>query len=182
LRLQSHILLWLQHQKASRREFESLFGEMAFAAQIMPEAQHQKKIVSPYLHHWDLTSSRDKIVSVPPSLLQCLLWWTCPSRLHQWQRANDPPPTHWLWTDASLLGWGAHSGDGSWRAGDWSAERLSYHIGDLEILAVIEAISSTLIPIHAHVRIHTDSAVTFWVISKQGSRSSRRLTEHIAVL
>jgi hypothetical protein len=182
LRLQSHVLRWLQHPLASRREFESLLGEMAFAAQILPEAQHEKKIVAPFIHHWDQVTSRDSVILIPQSLLHCLLWWTCPSRLHQWQRANDPPPTHWLWTDASLLGWGAHLGDGSWRAGDWTTEDLTYHIGDLEILAVIEALSSTLLPRGAHVRIHTDSAVTFWVITKQGSRSSRRLTNHVALL
>ena len=71
-------------------------------------------------------------------------------------------------TDASLTGWGAHSGESKTR-GFWSVEEKQLHINSLELLAIFNGLKVYAnFTINARVLIRTDSTTALAYINKFG--------------
>ena len=90
-------------KKATRREVESMIGEMGFVAQALPIAAVKKKLFQLVLRKWPI-KNRDIPCLLHSQALLDLQWWLQPSNYHKWQSFRRPQKTVTLWTDASLKG------------------------------------------------------------------------------
>ena len=72
-----------------------------------------------------------------------------------------PQPTLFIFTDASLVGWGAHLGDLS-ASGLWSAYWQTQHINVLELRAVMLALKS-----FTHILLSTDNMTVAAYLNKE---------------
>ena len=163
-------------REATRRELESLIGEMGFAAQALPEAGVRKKYFQLVLKHWPRIG-RDVTNLINPQALADLRWWTNKANLHVWFTFRKPLLRLMLWADESLQGWGAHSENGSWIAENWHPSLHRESIAELELLAILHGIQSHIVPTDVSLIVHTDSLVAYWTIKSRGSKTSRHLTK-----
>ena len=97
----AHSLLSLQ--ETDRLSWERLLGHLAFAAQISPEMNLQKKLLGPILNKF---GEDTEVVFLPKATLKILAWWSLPGNLQKWTPLRSPPPSLFLFTDACEKGWG----------------------------------------------------------------------------
>ena len=107
-----------------------------------------------------------------------LQWW-----VKNIERASKPisqgNPSYSLYTDASLLGWGAVSQDHS-SGGHWAPDEASQHINCLELKAVYMGLQSFCQNLsQAHLRIFTDNTTAVAYINNMGGTHSLECN-HIA--
>ena len=156
-------------KKASRRQWESLCGRVAFVAQINRRAKHYSHLIN-QIKLFGSIQHRDKVVKLHPFLVEALSPWT---RLDSWirpERFAPPPSQSQIWTDASDVGWGVLNEQGqSWK-GRWSAEQSALHINAKELLTIRLALS-VLNPRNQTLVVWSDSQTAIASIQKQGSHS-----------
>ena len=107
-----------------------------------------------------------------------LQWW-----VKNIERASKPisqgKPSYSLYTDASLLGWGAVFQDHS-SGGHWAPDEASQHINCLELKAVYMGLQSFCQNLsQAHLRIFTDNTTAVAYINNMGGTHSLECN-HIA--
>ena len=92
-------------------------------------------------------------------------------------------PTVHIWSDASMVGAGAHCSRGKFWQRSWSEDELSSepHINLLEIRSAKEALFNLAIP-GDQVRLHIDSKVACAYILKQGGTKSNILSNEACSL
>ena len=99
-----------------------------------------------------------------------LEWWNSRERFAQGVLLKPPLPSHTLFTDASLSGWGAHlEPEGLLFHGVWSLDQSALHINVLEMKAILLALKQC----HQHVNnttvmIATDNSSVVAYLRKQG--------------
>ena len=168
-------------EKITRRELESFQGLVAFAAQVLPEGKLHTHAVARVLRLFN-NKERDECLQVPQSLESACLWWTVEQNLLEYGLLRPLEPSIFLWTDASDWGYGAHIDSGEKISGKWSAEERKLHINSKELLAVIKAVKSPLIPQQSQITLAVDNTATYFCIKNQGSKTSlmlQRLTESL---
>jgi ribonuclease HI len=72
-----------------------------------------------------------------------------------------------LTTDASLTGWGAEM-NGLCSKGCWSAIEKSYHINQLELMAIFNGLQAFSFPSHCQIMIRTDNTTALSYINRFG--------------
>jgi ribonuclease HI len=82
-----------------------------------------------------------------------------------------------LWTDASLSGYGAHTDSGTNIQGRWSEQESTLHINALELLAIRNALRSHMIPHQASIALSTDNQVAHYCLKNWGSNKSQILQQ-----
>ena len=88
-----------------------------------------------------------------------------------------PPPLEHLYTDASVVGWGAHVGPLT-APGHWPEHMMSCHINLLELEAVFQALKQFHHSLTGRtVLLHTDNTTVACYINKQGGARSRPLSQ-----
>ena len=81
---------------------------------------------------------------------------------------NQPPPTCFITTDASMLGWGAVYKEKSC-GGQWSKEESEFHINVLELRAIDFGLKSFLGQVqNEHIRVKTDNTTAVAYINHKG--------------
>ena len=102
-----------------------------------------------------------------------LKWWMDPNRFIQGIYIHPPDPNAFLFTDASLYGWGAHLEPMRLSFhGHWTEDQSQLHINILEIMAIPFALKKVIQCIHhSCVRHHNSSSY----INKQGGTHSPSL-------
>ena len=106
-----------------------------------------------------------------------LEWWNSRERFAQGVLLKPPLPSHTLFTDASLSGWGAHlEPEGLLFHGVWSLDQSALHINVLEMKAILFALKQC----HQHVNnttvmIATDNSSVVAYLRKQGGTHSPSL-------
>ena len=105
-----------------------------------------------------------------------LLWWLdCDSSLPPSPLAPFSP-SHYMETDASLLGWGALLRSGPSTQGRWSSSESSLHINRLELLAVFLGVKSFFRGFEPiSLLVLCDNTPTVNYINKMGGTRSRYL-------
>ncbi|XP_033124043.1 uncharacterized protein LOC117122547 [Anneissia japonica] len=84
------------------------------------------------------------------------------------RKIDHGPAQRIVYTDASLIGWGAKSNDSDTQ-GLWSKEEALYHINVVEMLAVKFALKSLFSQVHdVHIRIMSDSTTVVSYINSMG--------------
>ena len=157
-------------------DLQRLQGKMAFAGQISPRCRHQTLNFAPFLQQAN-HPTQFTTFPPPPDLRKALLWWTQPTNLLTPQTLQNPPPSVFLWTDASSLGYGAHSIDNGWIQGSWDDQTQLLHINALELLTVLLTLRSHLTPEKTSVGLHVDSMVALYCLRNHGSKRSPTLQQ-----
>ena len=123
----------------------------------------------------DLRSDLEALIPVRPSLRVALLPWTDATWLSARVPLRNPDPHLTLATDASLVGWGAHTGN-RLLSGRWTSQERRLHISVLELRAVYRALLDLQQIVQGQsVRIMTDSISAAAYIRRQGGTRSLTL-------
>ena len=169
----------LLSRQLTARAFLSLLGILNAAADFVPLGRLHVRPLQFYLQsHW--SPQRDPLsstIAVPESIHPHLRWWLDLDRLQEGFPLRPPSPSVNLITDASLHGWGAHVEPRALIAqGVWSLQESQLHINNLEMIAVIRAITQFQDVLRNHaVLLSTDNATVVSYIRKQGGTHSRSL-------
>ena len=81
---------------------EAFLGQLAFACQIGPDLNLQKKLLGLILHQFH---SRESPLPLPPETLEALAWWASPENLSKWFPFGQWAPSCLVWPDACETGW-----------------------------------------------------------------------------
>ena len=116
-------------------------------------------------------------VPVTPAILKMLRWWTVYQNVMKGIWLQPPPPQLQFFTDASLMGWGAHLDD-QFVSGQWTATQARLHINHLELLAVFLALQQFQETVqNKSVMVATDNTTVVAYINKQGGTHSPALNQ-----
>lgn len=153
-------------------ELQSLFGRLAFAAQLLPGVRYYKRSLTPLLR---LLPKDGSPVPLPPAIRRLLDLCVSSPLLAEQGLFRDPHPEVVLWTDASSSGWGIHDDHGRALHGTWSPSQKVLHINLLELLAVLFAVRSRLVADGQCVAVYVDNVAAFYACLRQGSIRSASL-------
>ena len=119
----------------------------------------------------------DSIVKLSNEARHDILWWLNVSLSDlKPNPISHPKPDVSLFTDASLVGWGAFLSSGEYISGTWNDQEKSEHINYLELKAVFLAVSyfSNVIS-NKNVLIRCDNISVVYYINKMGGTHSKKL-------
>ena len=154
----------------SRRQQERILGSLQFVSVTDKVLKARLKDIGRVWCHRSVVHLRDKRSPIPVSLLRQLLPWTSPQSLSRSVPLRPPPPSVTVHTDASLSGWGGHSGSIRLQ-GSWSLRLQSCHINVLEAMAVLLTLKRLGLPRGVHVRLMLDNNAIVHCINRCGSKS-----------
>lgn len=100
------------------RELQSLLAQLNFASFVIPRGRLHCRKSQIFLRHFNKRQPRQRQL-IPNTVYQEMRWWLGATR-HS-SLIHKKPATHFLATDASDLGWGAHL-DGHLMLGTWSPQ------------------------------------------------------------
>ena len=127
-------------QKTSvSRDFLSLLGQLNAAADlVMLGRLHLRPLQVSLRNQWRLQNlPYSHQIRMTLEILYHLKWWLQEDRYHQGIPLKIDPPSHTIFTDASLSGWGAHvEPEGLLFHGLWTEDQSRLHINVLEMKAI----------------------------------------------
>ena len=157
------------------RELSKLIGRMsATMLAVLPAPLCYRELQQLKNRAFATSQSYDTTVTLSKEAIVELRWWT--RMLRDWNGRQILPPTPDLIieTDASLLGWGAASAQGS-TGGLWSEEERAYHINALELMGRAKTFAKGRQNIHIHLRMDNRTAMTY--INGMGGTRSQTLSQ-----
>jgi len=107
------------------------------------------------------------MVSVTREAITAIQWWMDPNTVLQGTPIRLPDPTLEVQTDASVTGWGGHSGTQVF-SGTWSGIEQELHINLLEMRAVRLTLEQLRPHRDQHILVHTDNVTVMTHLNKQG--------------
>ena len=102
-----------------------------------------------------------------------ILWWL--ENLDNPREIRREDPTVELFTDASMEGWGAHTGHDQ-TGGRWHHQEIE-HINVLELKAILFGLKSLCRGKKTHIRIRTDSTTALAYVKNMGGTKSEACAE-----
>lgn len=160
----------------TRRYLEEIQGMLSFSAQILPFGRLNMRLLTNMISKIPV-GKRDHLVTRPLLLEDALHWWKAPENLEARTPISPPETDVFLWTDASNYGYGANTDQGGSLRGIWNQDQKLLHINAQELLAVVIALQSDLIPSNSTVALSLDNTPAFFCIKNQGSSKSTTLQE-----
>ena len=170
LRLQTLIQKMLVSHSVSAQEIHSLLGQMESMARLLPDGRAHKRSLQWHVKdRWSQASqSWDCHIALGPWFKLAVEQWLNRDFLFAMVPLAQPQPDLYLFTDASLISWGAHLGDLS-ASGRWPAQWSKEHINVLELRAVWLALKSFRQEIiGCHVLLSTDNTTIGAYLNKGG--------------
>jgi len=161
----------------SVRAVLSLIGKMISVAPMVPfGALERRPLQFAMARVWSGTrGSLDAVVSITAEMRTAVRWWTCRENLVKGVPLATEREEVTLVTDASMTGWGAHLGSNT-VSGLWSRLETSYHINQLEMLAVERAVKHFVHQIRScRVNLLSDNTTVVAYVNKQGGTRSASL-------
>ena len=127
------------------------------------------------------TSESSVFSSDSYDILQHLKWWLQEDLYHQGIPLKIDPPSHTIFTDASLSGWGAHvEPEGLLFHGVWTGDQSWLHINVLEMKAIFLSLSQAVHKVkNSTVLVSTDNTTVVAYIRHQGGTHSTELSEEV---
>ena len=118
-------------------------------------------------------------ICMTTKILHHLKWWLQEDRYHQGIPLKIDPPSHTIFTDASLSGWGAHVElEGLLFHGLCTEDQFRLHINVLEMKAILLSLSRAAHKVkNSTVLVSTDNTTVVAYIRCQGGTHSTDLTE-----
>ncbi|XP_065174623.1 uncharacterized protein LOC135804633 [Sycon ciliatum] len=164
----------------SIRALASLLGRMVacspgmFLAPLQFRHLQQLKIAALRRHQSYLATVR-----LTPEARTELTWWAADLETWNGRSILKPPAQLTIFSDASLLGWGAVCGTTS-TGGQWSPTEANLHINALELIAASFAVKAfhhraSYRPLHIKLLIDNTTAVSY--INRLGGTHSRLLSQ-----
>ncbi|MBV2113362.1 MAG: hypothetical protein KUF82_20615 [Candidatus Thiodiazotropha sp. (ex Ctena orbiculata)] len=177
-RLQTFLEEMLAVRSASARQIHSLLGQMESVSRLLPHGRAHKRLLQWHLKdRWSQSEqSWDCHISLGRWFRQAVSHWLDKDFLFSLVPLSQPKPDFYLYTDASLVGWGAHLDDRS-VSGLWSARWKEQHINVLELRAVWLALKSFCQVVSGnHILLSTDNTTVAAYLNKEGGARSRTLS------
>ena len=181
------VRMFSQKTSVSARDFLSLLGQLNAAADlVMLGRLHLRPLqisLQISLHNqWkpqNLLYSHQ--IGLTTEILQHLRWWLQEDLYHQGIPLRIDPPSHTIFTDASLSGWGAHvEPEGLLFHGLWTEDQSRLHINVLEMKAIFLSLSQAVHKVkNPTVLISTDNTTVVAYIRHQGGTHSTELSEEV---
>ena len=169
-----------QKTSVSARDFLSLLGQLNAAADfVMLGRLHLRPLQMSLHNQWQpqkLPLSHQ--ICMTTKILHHLKWWLQEDRYHQGIPLKIDPPSHTIFTDASLSGWGAHvEPEGLLFHGLWTEDQSGLHINVLEMKAILSLSRAAHKVKNSTVLVSTDNTTVVAYIRRQGGTHSTDLTE-----
>ena len=167
----------------SARDFLSLLGQLSAAADLVMLGRLHLRPLQMSLHNqWkpqELPLCHQ--IGMTTEILQHLKWWLQEDRYHQGIPLRIDSPSHTIFTDASLSGWGAHvEPEGLLFHGVWTEDQSRLHINVLEMKAIFLSLSRAVHKVKdSTVLVSTDNTTVVAYIRHQGGTHSTELTEEV---
>ena len=141
------VRMFSQKTSVSARDFLSLLGQLNAAADlVMLGRLHLRPLQVSLRNQWrpqNLPYSHQ--IRMTSEILYHLKWWLQEDRYHQGIPLKIDPPSHTLFTDASLSGWGANvEPEGLLFHGLWTEDQSRLHINVLEMKAIFLSLSQAV--------------------------------------
>ena len=167
----------------SARVFLSLLGQLSAAADfVMLGRLHLRPIQMFLLSQWRPQKfSLNHQIKISANILHHLDWWKQEEIYQQGVPLRINPPSHTIFTDASLLGWGSHvEPEGILFHGVWTKTQSQLHINMLEMMAISMALKEALHTIkNSTVLVSTDNTtVVAYLRSSKCSTSHDSVSQH----
>ncbi|KAF7250030.1 hypothetical protein EYD10_04637 [Varanus komodoensis] len=170
----SHIQRIRLHGTVPAISIQRLLGHMAAAVAIVPYARLRMRPLQLFFNasfHPQRDSS-NKLIRIPFAILRTLTWWTMSTNLSTGVPFRLPQPTTTLYTNASLIGWGATC-SGLRVQGTWTRQEARKHINVLELQAIFNALKALkTVLCRQVVQIASDNIPAVFYINKQGGTKS----------
>ena len=173
-----------QETSVSARDFLSLLGQLSAAADLvmLGHLLHLRPLQSSLHNQWKLQElPLCHQIGMTMEILQHLKWWLQEDRYHQGIRLRIDPPSHTIFTDASLSGWGAHvEPEGLMFHGVWTEDQSRLHINVLEMKAIFLSLSGAVHMVkNSTLLVSTDNTTLVAYIRHQGGTHSTELSEEV---
>ena len=173
--------MFSQKTSVSARDFLSLFGQLNAAADLVILGRLHLRPLQRSLHNqWQ----PQKLpfchqIRMTTEILQHLKWWLQEDRYHQGIPLKIDPPSHTIFTDASLSGWGAHvEPEGLLFHGVWTEDQSLLCINVLEMKAIFLSLSRAAHKVkNSTVLVSTNNTTVVAYIRRQGGTHSTELSE-----
>ena len=174
------LLLWFKKQKqVSARVFLSLLGKLSAAAQFVVLGKlHLCPLQMALFAQWKphvLPLEYPILLNAP--IRKHLEWWDNKGRFISGVTLKPSLPTHSLFTDASLSGWGAHlEPEGLLFHGVWTPDQSVLHINVLEMKAILLALKQCHQYVsNSTVMVATDNSSVVSYLQREGGTHSPSL-------
>ena len=178
----SALLMDLRSQpSATARRLSSLLGMMESLAPLVPLGRlHKRPLQRALSDRWTATSSLwDALIPLGPWFLLTTATWLDEEWLTSGVPICPPPAQSERYTDASLVGWGAHL-DNHVASGLWPASMRTWLINRLELEAVHEALKALSPVLRCRtLLVCTDNATVACYINRQGGTHSSLLSQRV---
>ena len=177
------VRMFSQKTSVSARDFLSLLGQLNAAADfVMLGRLHLRPLQISLRNQWrpqNLQYSHQ--IRMTSEILHHLKWWLQEDLYHQGIPLKIDPPSHTIFTDASLSGWGAHvEPEGLLFHGLWTEDQSRLHINVLEMKAIFLSLSQAVHKVkNSTVLVSTDNTTVVAYIRHQGGTHSTELSEEV---
>ena len=170
------IMIIYQKTFISARVFLSLLGQLSAAADfVMLGRLHLRPLQMSLLSQWRPQKfSLNHQIKISANILHHLDWWKQEEIYQQGVPLRINPPSHTIFTDASLSGWGSHvEPEGLLFHGVWTETQSQLHINMLEMMAISMALKEALHTIKNSTElVSTDNTTVVAYLRKQGGTRS----------
>lgn len=166
----THLIEVMRFQRVCRlRQLQRLLGLLNFACFVVPRGRLHCRHLQRFSRLF--RGDTQRVREIPHLALVAMEWWLGAIKEATVQ-LRLPPINHFLSTDASDIGWGAHL-DQMTLAGTWNRKQKSWHSNKKEMFAVLSALRAQGRTLeNSHVLLQTDNRTLIAYIRKEGGTKS----------
>ena len=183
MKILDSVRIFLQKTSVSARDFLSLLGQLNAAADfVMLGRLHLRPLQMSLHNQWQpqkfLLCHQ---IGMTTKILQHLKWWLQEDLYRHGIPMKIDPPSHTIFTVASLSGWGAHmEPEGLLFHGLWTEDQSRLHINVLEMKAIFLSLTRVIHKVkNVTVLVSTDNTTVVAYIRHQGGTHSTVLSEEV---
>ena len=183
MKILDSVRMFLQKTSVSARDFLSLLGQLNAAADfVMLGRLHLRPLQMSLHNQWQPQKfPLCHQIGMTTKILQHLKWWLQEDLYRHGVPMKIDPPSHTIFTDASLSGWGAHvEPEGLLFHGLWTEDQSRLHINVLEMKAIFLSLTRAVHKVkNSTVLVSTDNTTVVAYIRHQGGTHSTNLSEEM---
>ena len=173
----------LKKTSVSARDFLSLLGQLNAAADFVILGRLHLRPLQMSLHNqWQPQKfPLCHQIGITTKILQHLKWWLQEDLYRHGIPMKIDPPSHTIFTDTSLSGWGAHvEPEGLLFHGLWTEDQSRLHINVLEMKAIFLSLTRGVHKVkNSTVLVSTDNTTVVAYIRHQGGTHSTVLSDEV---
>ena len=183
MKILDSVRIFLKKTSVSARDFLSLLGQLNAAADFVMLGRLHLRPLQISLHKlWQPQNfPLDHQIGLTTKILQHLKWWLQEDLYRHGIPMKIDPPSHTIFTDASLSGLGAHvEPEGLLFHGLWTKDQSRLHINVLEMKAIFLSLTRAIHKVkNSTVLVSTDNTTVVAYIRHQGGTHSTVLSEEV---